>query len=165
MATPATGAISFADLNSEIVRQSSTAQLSMNTAAQRLGYGATSQVSMSDLRKSYGATVTAGLFNGGGGDIYTGYDPGFGIGSVDYSTITGSMTLSAAVSLTLDSDLQYSDIVFANYITGYNGTDVNRVAIANDVKTIDSAQANSVSIIPYAFPSFGTFTIGIRFTV
>jgi hypothetical protein len=164
MATPASGAISFSDLSSEIVRQTSTAQLSMNTAAQRLGYGSTSQVSMSDLRKCYGATVTAGLFNGGGGDIYTGYDPGFGIGSVDYATITGSMTLYGATSYTLNGVLQYSDVIFLNYITGYNGTDVNRVAIANDTKTIDSAQANSVSIIPYEFPSSGTFTIGIRFT-
>jgi len=162
MATPATGAISFSDLNTEIMQVGSTTQRSMNSAAQRLGYGATSQVSMSDLRKAYGATVTCGVY----ADkfvVITGYDTTYPIGSVDDSLIVGSQNLDGAATA---NSINYA--YWNTLESGYEGTNVNRIATADTLRTTDipNSDSNTLIFTGYSgFPGSGTVTIAIRWNI
>ena len=60
-ATPKTGQIAFSDLNTGILQAGSTASLNMNTAAQRMGYSLTEQVSISLLRGCIGFATAFSL--------------------------------------------------------------------------------------------------------
>lgn len=165
MATPATGAISFADLSVEIMQASSTSQRSMTSASQRLGYGATDQVSMSDLRKAYGATVTIGSYSSKFFTLY-GYDTvdygGGATGSIDDNVITGTQTLQACAEYTTSSGntlFQFNSIE-----TGFEGTNVNRAAIADTTRTLGTSNTD-YRFVTYSMPASGTVTIGLRWTV
>jgi hypothetical protein len=168
MATPATGAISFADLNTQLLQAGSTAQVSMNSAAQRLGFGATSQVSISELRKAYGATVTCDFFSDFKFVSLWGYFAFFPLGSVDNASIVSSQTLEIAGTAG-DGGLNpvSTSFGFVNVASGYEGTNVNIVATANTSRTIDSGPTTSTEVYMtgYNFPSSGTVTIGIRWNI
>lgn len=165
MATPATGAISFSDLNTEIMQVGSTTQRSMNSAAQRLGFGATSQVSMSDLRKAYGATVTCGVYADKFVTI-TGYDTNYPIGSVDDSVIVGSQNLNGAATAFTGSTTNYA---YWNAVeTGYEATNVSRIATADTLRTAEIGLSDTYTLIfsGYSgFPGSGTVTIGIKWNI
>lgn len=168
MATPATGAISFSDLRGEIM-QSGSGAISLNTAAARLGFGSTSQVSISELRKCYGATITAGTQNvsGKGFDFtFDGYIVST-IGSIDNDVLTSGQVLEAAYTFYDFGVLQATVLEFSFPSTsGFESTNVNRVATANTTRTISSTSSDEVFLATsYVFPSSGTVTIGIRWNI
>lgn len=173
MATPKTGSISFSQLNSEIMRTSTTTQRSLNEAAQRLGYGATSQVSMSDLRGCAGMTITCG-------STYvpaTKYVPGYNIdGYTTYtSPVTGSipnydwMVVSdCEVRELADTDDVTTGLVITSGgggepVDGYRASQLARLAIANTLYS-HSAVGNTAATVSYDMPTSGTRTLGLKFT-
>ena len=163
MATP-TGQIAFSDLNTELLRAGSTAQLNMNSAGQRLGYGGSSQVSISELKKSFGATVTCGTYTDKFGTT-TGFAPGIGpppgIGSMDSATYTPGYSFSyLATGFGLNS-LQSSPSA-----PGFAFDTINRFALDNSTRGISiPGYPASADVLPFdgpAMPGSGTITMGVR---
>lgn len=163
MATPASGEISFSDLRSEIM-QSSSGAISIGGsggAGERLGYGTTAQISMSDLRKAWGATITCGSYTDKFGTT-SGYSTGLGIGSLNDTTYTPGYTVD---SIATGAGINY---VYYNEATGFDViNNLNRFALGNSLRTI-SDQAN---VPPEYFrfdgsglPSSGTIAVGFRWS-
>jgi hypothetical protein len=167
IATPKTGQIAFSDLNVGIMNAGSTASLNMNTAAQRLGYGGTGQVSISNLRGCAGGTLTVGYRTG------SKFIPG-GYGYDTVLSSTGSATgvtyqsdgTYVAQMMDLDSD---SNRIFCNLLqpdasppfSGWQGTNLNRAAFDNAERTITSAEP-AVFDVAYTMPTSGTINWGLR---
>jgi hypothetical protein len=164
MATPASGEISFSDLRTEIM-QSGSGAISIGGsggAGERLGYGTSDQISMSDLRKAWGATITCGTYTDKFGTT-NGYSATFSpaLGSMNSSTYTPGYGI--------DSIATGSGINYCYYNEAPGGYDVinnlNRFALGNSLRTI-SDQAN----VPpeyfkwsgNAIPSSGTISVGFR---
>ncbi len=166
MATPTTN-FGFSSLNTEILQRTSTTAISLNDAAVRLGYGATSQVSLSDLRRAYGATITSVREEN---KFYTatGYNSGIPIGSVDDDTISASspvQTLYGAFTI-FGSPNQSFITLGADPATPFQANQVIRAATANTVRTITANTNNTeFQISSYVFPDSGTVTIGLKFAV
>lgn len=164
MATPTTN-FGFSSLNTEILQRSSTTQIGLNDAAVRLGYGATSQVSLSALRRAYGATITSGSYTSKF-ISFTGYNPNLGpTGSIDDNIVNVS-----SPAVTLNSFVTFSSgNTIASFTTAspFLGSQCQRVATGNALRTItgDTTQANTVEIASYTFPSSGTVTIGFKWAV
>lgn len=165
MATPTTN-FGFSSLNTEILQRTSTTSISLNDAGVRLGYGATSQVSLSDLRRAYGATITSGQYTSKFLS-FTGYNKDFGpTGSVDNMTINASSplaTLNSFFSATGGNTL-------AAFTTGnpFFANQLSRVATANTVRTRTGnlADPNFCDIgNSYTFPTSGTVTVGFKWVV
>lgn len=172
-ATPKTGAISFSQLNTGILNASGTAQLNMNTAAQRLGYSTTGQVSMSNLRGCTGGEFTIGQYYDSKLDAtYTGYELFFSTGSISgelYSPSNGRVTgiynlkpgnltppgTSSQFNLDDPDDL-------GPPASGWAGTDVTRAAINNTQRTIFNTVSTQVDIT-YTMPVSGTTSWGLKF--
>lgn len=167
MATPTT-TLGFSNLNTEILQRTSTTQISLNDAGVRLGYGATSQVSLSDLRRAYGATITSGSYT----DkffSFTGYDRlpiGSGnTGAIDDDTINAASPLvkiAYFASFAGSNTIAYLDQTSSPFL----GSNIARVATANTLRTVRSTDANTIDIGQgWSFPSSGTVTIGLKWTV
>jgi hypothetical protein len=161
MATP-TGQIAFSDLNTELLRAGSTAQLNMNTAGVRLGFGSTSQLSISELKKAWGATITCGSITNKFG-TRSGYDSSVSpaIGSMDSITYTPGNEIGTIQ--TGEFGTSYGGYFF---LPGYLPTNVNRWCLADASRTIDSA-CNDSGIVywsGYNMPTSGTVSFGIRWS-
>lgn len=166
MATPS-GQISFADLSVEILQAGSTSQRSLNDAGVRLGYGATSQVSISQLKKAWGCTITEGSFSDKFGSQY-GFDAFFySYGSTNDSTITGTTSLVASKSSGGGTSTQFwggSGV----YETGFRATDVGRIAIAGVSYAFGASNndgsgvPDEISISSGLYDGVGTSTLGIK---
>lgn len=165
-ATPRTGQIAFSDLNTGILNASSTAALNMNTAAERMGYSTTGQVSLSLLRGSSGGTITIGF------QPPTKFVPGFyGYSSV-YSTgsITGAIyqspfrvqSLEGPGSPSTVTSFFLADGSYAAPTSPWRGLDVTRACTANASRTITGSTDSGV-VITYAMPTSGTITWGLKF--
>jgi hypothetical protein len=166
MATPTTN-FGFSSLNTEILQRTSTTSIGLNDAAVRLGYGATSQVSLSDLRRAYGATVTCGSFSSKFLSL-TGYSSAFGpTGSIDDNVINVSSpnaTLNGVYSIVGGNTLASLETTASPFL----GSQCQRFATVNTQRTItgNTAEANFIDIgTSYTFPSSGTVTIGLKWTV
>lgn len=169
MATPKTGAISFSDLNIELMQEGSTAQRSISSAGARMGYTAGSQVSMSDLTGCFGGTVTAGTF---AGDKYMstvdGYFDGYA-GSVDDRVYTPGGYIKSIYEQYAENP-NLTQIIISGDPTnlttppaGFYGTNINRVALADTTKSINTSATNGVDVV-YNMPGSGTVTFGLRFS-
>jgi hypothetical protein len=174
IATPKTGAISFSQLNTGILNASSTAQLNMNTAAQRLGYSTTGQVSMSNLRGCTGGEFTIGQYYDSKIDVtYTGYVGPLSTGSITgelyatndgivsgiYNNKPGNLTPPGPVA---SFELVDPDDLFSVPPTGWNADAVTRAAISNTERTISGAGGLYVPVT-YTMPVSGTTTWGLKF--
>lgn len=156
-ATPKTGQISFADLNTGILQASSTAQLSMNSAGFNLGYGSTAQLSMSNLRGCYGVTATTYLSPG------TKYVPPY------YRTPEYTHSAAYDAFYIVQGIYGGNDSIGFLYIsgTGWDGSNLNRFAAVGSTKTYTagSPAADGGSLSPNFVPTTttGSFAIGLRF--
>jgi hypothetical protein len=169
MATP-TGQISFGDLSVEILQAGSTSQRNMNDAAVRLGYGSTSQVSISNLKKAWGCTITEGQQTDKFGTQY-GFDQYlFTYGSSDDTSITGSTVLQYAKFISGANTITGFFIPGTpTYETGFRATDVGRLAYGGTNITgfasfngDGSSTPDQVEIAAGYFDGSGTTTIGIK---
>lgn len=152
-ATPKTGQISFADLNTGILQASSTAQVDMNTAAQRIGFGATSQLSMSELRGCYGVATTWNV------QPATKYAP-----SYYYSPEYTHSPAYDAFYMVQDA-YGGSDSISFLYLsgTGWDGTNLNRFAVAATLKTYTSGSAYGGTTTPNWINGGNGTAVGLRF--
>lgn len=167
MTTP-TGQISFGDLNTEIMQAGSTAQRNMNDAGVRLGYGSTAQLSISQLKNAWAATVTEGTYTDKFGSSY-GFLSGVSTGSIDDASITATSTCT---------DTYYGTFGAATYTfwsgfeSGYRASAVSRWAIGGTNITgftatdhngspegLDQLSSNTSS---YGLDGSGTVTVGLK---
>lgn len=171
MATPS-GQISFGDLSVEILQAGSTSQRSLNDAGVRLGYGATSQVSISQLKKAWGCTITEGSYSDKFGVQY-GFDQYIYLfGSSNDTSITGSTVLMWAKygSLGGSSGAGFWINGSGTYETGFRATDVGRLAFGDTNITGFTASNGDGSSVPDAveiagtayFDGTGTTTVGLK---
>ena len=156
-ATPKTGQISFADLNTGILQAGSTAQLNMNTAGVRMGYGSTAQLSMSDLRGCYGVSASTYLAPG------TKYVPPF------YRTPEYTHSAAYDAFYIVQGTFGQDDNINFLYVSGagWDGSNLNRIAIDGGTKTYTAG--SPASSYGYVTPNFvpttttASFTVGLRF--
>lgn len=188
MPTPSSQ-IGFSDLNVEILQQASTTQTDLNTSGVRLGYGSTGQVSISQLRKAYGATVTCGpaqqIAKGIQAVGYFGGQPAPATGSVDDQIIDGSAPANArfirAYSSTVSGVQTSTQLGWMELTTStaYANGSFQRCAIGGTVYTSQATQTSSPAIIngqqraltivqlantQYLFPASGTVTVGLKWS-
>jgi len=137
VATPLTGQIAFSDLNSGILQQGTTTQLNMNTAGARLGYGSTSQVSISNLRGCFGLTVSSFTFQPANK-----YSPAYYYAAPGVTFSPSGDTIQTIIQITL-SDPDYDGFGFNNTPpaagASYYGTNVTRVASDNTLRSVTSS--------------------------
>jgi len=159
MATP-TGQIAFSDLNGEILQATTSNQLNMNTAGVRLGYGSTSQLSISELKKAYGATITCGSYTDKFGTI-TGYNPSVAIGSIDDGQYTpGYYVVSCSSGTFGGTNSLYTDPAS----TGFLPSGINRIAASDSLRSVTGADdpSGQTQFDGSLFPGSGTATFGVR---
>jgi hypothetical protein len=167
-ATPRSGQIAFSDLNTGILNAGSSASLNMNTAAVRMGYGSTSQVSLSQLRGCSGGTMTIGYsppskFLPG----YYGYSDIFNIGSITGDTYSSPWRVS---DITQPDGFPSSTRFFLSSgepdfnipSSPWTAYDITRAALADAVQS-GSADSNSNFNTSYNMPTSGTITWGLKF--
>jgi hypothetical protein len=168
-ATPRSGQIAFSDLNTGILNAGSTASLNMNTAAVRMGYSSTGQVSLSQLRGCSGGTFTIG------------YVPPskFISGFYGYSAIigpAGSITGEIYQSPFRITDLTQPDSVpsstrfylssgspnFTAPTSPWRASDITRACIADAVRSGTGADDTTYNT-NFNMPTSGTLTWGLKF--
>lgn len=172
MATPSTGAISFGDLSVEILQASSTSQRSITSASERLGYSTTATISMSDLRKAYGATITCGQYSSKFVSL-TGYSAaiGGGFGSMDANTVQGTRKISDAIkNILVTNGINYIALVDTGTPaeTGFDGNNTSRVATSNTLRTLLNCDVGTIRIdanTANLFPTGTTVTLGIKWNI
>jgi hypothetical protein len=172
MPTPASGAISMNNMNTEITRASGTATVSMNTIRTR--YGGSGAISFNDLRKAEGFTVTCGTYvskfiNFDGWNVYLGtgsVSPNENAGHLQFATNsflsdlnagTGSDT-NASVGIRSDTSGTTTGIT-----VGFRATDVTRIVTQDVSRTLGSAPEEFYRFFTYDVPSSGTITCLIKF--
>ena len=167
-ATPRSGQIAFSDLNTGILNAGSTASLNMNTAAVRMGYGSTSQVSISLLRGSSGGTFTIGYsppskFLPG----YYGYSQVFSIGSITGDTYSSPWKVSDITQM--QGAPSTTRFFLSSGAPDYNvpsspwrAYDITRACIADAVQS-GSADSNQNFNTSYNMPTSGTLSWGLKF--
>lgn len=172
MATP-TGQISFGDLNTEIMQAGSTTQRNMNDAGVRLGYGSTAQLSISQLKKAWAATVTEGTSSDKYGSYYgfqTSPNPNPACGSIDDSTITsgGSYLFQTSYGTFGGSTVTQWDGLEAGFrataITRWaiGGTNITGFSAVDDDGSPGSSDYLASSASAYGLDGSGTVTIGLK---
>ena len=167
--TPKTGQIAFSDLNTGILNAGSTASLNMNTAAVRLGFGSTAQVSISNLRGCTGGTLTVG-YRTGSKFVSGGYGYDRVISTTGSATgVTYRASDGTAVNQMMDLDFD-NNRVFCTMAksdtsapdAAYDAPALNRVAYDDSVRSIISTGAGSYDCT-YTMPTSGTISWGLRF--
>ena len=185
MPTPGSGAISMNDMNTEILRASGTATVSMSTIRTR--YGGTGAISFADLRKAEGFVITCGVYstkvgNNEGFAAYANLPPEFSFGSVSPNEGDGRVQFAAnswlmsAFSeggsptnsvIALAPASSNTDVANGNQVTaGFKVTDLTRVVLANTLYTITSAISSndySQAYVTYDFPDTGTVHCLLKF--
>lgn len=173
MPTPASGAISMANMNTEIRRVGSTSQVSMSEIRTR--YGGSGQINFSDLRDCEGFTVTCGTY-ADKVSSYDGFLKAFSVGSVSPNEGNGMIQFatnsylsgfssqpqgtgsSASLSLA-DSTNPFS---INNISVGYRGIDITRIVTANTSRSLGSG-TNPSRDFTYDFPGSGTIHCLVKF--
>lgn len=170
MATP-TGQISFGDLNTEIMQAGSTTQRNMNDAGVRLGYGSTAQLSISQLKKAWAATVTEGTSSDKYGSYYgfqTSPSVNPACGSIDDSSITASSTCFQTSYGTFGGSAVTQ---WSGFESGYRATAIARWAIGGTnitgFTTVDATDPSTYDYLAssasqYGLDGSGTVTIGLK---
>jgi hypothetical protein len=138
----------------------------MNTAAQRMGYSTTGQVSLSLLRGCSGGTITIGYqpptkFVPG----FYGYSSVYSLGSITGATyqspflVTG---LTGAGSPSTQTTFYLSDGSYVAPTSPWRGLDVTRACTADASRTITASNDGGVDIT-YTMPTTGSLTWGLKF--
>lgn len=169
MATPASGAITAADLRSEITRGGAGA-LSMSEVRTR--YGGAGAISFGDLYAAEGWTVTVGSFStkyttqrgwSSAGSIYGSVSPaesGNQIGVAANSWIFACAGIGAGGVTTSIRHTNASVFTNGNLVTsGYKSTDVIRFVTANTSRSVTNQVSNTTWCAfesAYDFPANGT---------
>jgi hypothetical protein len=177
MATPASGAISMADMNTEITRAGSTASVSMSTLRTR--YGGSGAISFSDLRKAEGFTITCGTYS----DKFGGFDGYYPLTSVGSATpdeagsgtywniqfaansymsglTTAPQGTGTSGTLSLTSNDSFGDTGFT---TGFAGTDVTRIVIGGTSVSLGGGGTNFHTFSGYDMPASGSLDCLVKF--
>lgn len=171
ISTPQSGQIAFSDLNVGILNASLTAQIDLNTAAARLGYGSTSQVSISNLRGCTGGTLTIGYrapdkFISGGYGYDAVFTPFAGSATgVTYRPAPESTYLYRIFdvdSTTGETEFAMWNADFTEPPSGFQGTSVTRAALADGQRTLGSSTSTVVAVT-YTMPTSGTISWGLKF--
>lgn len=165
-ATPKTGQIAFSDLNTGILNAGSTASLNMNTAAQRMGYSTTGQVSISLLRGCSGGTISIAFqpptkFVPG----FYGYSAAYGLGSITGATYQSPFLVQSLTGPGSPSTVTSFFLADGSYnapTSPWQGTDVTRACTADTSRTITGTTASGVDIT-YTMPTTGSLTWGLKF--
>lgn len=166
-ATPRSGQIAFSDLNTGILNAGSTDSLNMNTAAVRMGYGSTSQVSISLLRGCSGGTITIGFYPPSKflpGSY--GYSALYSIGSITGATYQSPFLVTALTGPdsfpSTQSQFLLTDSSYIAPTSPWQGLDVTRACTADTSRTITGTADLSVDIT-YTMPTTGSLTWGLKF--
>lgn len=171
IATPQSGQIAFSDINVGILNAGSTAQLDMNTAAVRLGYGSTSQVSISNLRGATGGVVTIAYrapakFVPGGYGYDSLFSPQAGSATgITYRPAPESTFLYQIFDGEFDTgttSIGMWNADFSSPPAGWQGTNVTRAALGDGQRTINTADSGGLTVA-YTMPTSGTTTWGLKF--
>lgn len=174
--TPVSGQISMSSLRSEIM-QSGSGQIRLRAdAGNRLGYGTSTNVKMSDFYRAWGATVTCSSSTTIYGTDYgyvngdNGYNGGLGMGSIDDVTITPTLNCNAAFTSAADS----AERINFSYPmdNGYAASNLARLCRDNELKTYSATgEGTGITDLPYVlwydvdFPGSGTVTIALQWNV
>lgn len=169
MATPKTGAISMDDMRSEINRAPSS---SISMSEMRTRYGGSGAISFSDLRGAEGFTISIGFYSSKFGNYY-GYYPATSTGgafpdeldsgsnfSIRFAANSYMSGLTSYNVLSLTSSENYTDTGFT---TGFAGTDVTRIVLANTNTSLEGSGPNFRYFSGYSFPSSGTIHCLVKF--
>ena len=185
MPTPASGTISMNNMNTEILRASGTATVSMDTIRTR--FGGSGAISFSDLHDCEGFTINPARYYTSS-KFFTANNDGWSVqpaligvfGSISPNESNGMVQFAAASFLeALYEDNLYDPGLTAvvlrednnpgNYpgspdtiTTGYKGGDISRVVLANTSRSIN-AQANNYASVNYDMPTSGTIHCLIKF--
>lgn len=162
VATPKSGQIAFSDLNSGILQAGTTAQLDMNTAGARLGYGSTSQLSISNLRGCLGFTTGFTL------QPATKYTPAYYQSpqlSLTYSPNSDFVYYVQGPGVINTDNISFYAPGFADPSAGWKATNITIVASENTTRTIDnSLTSNSVvQFTPAIINSTAVRAFGVKF--
>ena len=173
MPTPASGAISMNNMNTEILRVGGTATVSMNTIRTR--YGGSGQISFSDLRKAEGFTVTCGtyvskFFSFDGWNVFIGtgsVSPNEASGCLQFATNSflnqltgGTGSSSSGTAVGISSDTAGTD---TGVTVGYRAGDITRIVTENISRTLEAPSTDNFRLFTYDVPSSGTITCLIKF--
>jgi len=168
--TPTSGQISMSSLRLEIL-QSFSGQVALRSdAANRLGLGFNNDVRMSDLYRSYGATVTSASYDQKFGN-QTGFTE-YLHGSIDDQIVIANTSITQNVASVISfnygdgTEVMFMWVAFENYPAG----NINILATQDIQRTITSTVngygTGGAEIYwnqPFNLPASGTFTIGLRF--
>jgi hypothetical protein len=167
VATPKTGQIAFSDLSDGILQQGTTSQLNMNTAGVRMGFGSTSQLSISELRGCVGLSTSFTLqpatkfvpqhyaafpnltYNSAGDFIYSVGENPFNPAPPGGTDGTDYITLYASG--------------FNPPGPGWQGGSVNRAASEGSTKTITGADISYFYMQPQVVDGTTSRAFGFRF--
>jgi len=160
-ATPKTGQIAFSDLNTGILQAGSTTSLNMNTAAQRMGYSLTGEVSISLLRGCIGFATAFTFYPA------SKYVPA-------YYAAEPNLTYSPAgdkiVSVVGSSGFGYDGAGLSggspgsDPSIGWRGTSATRIVVNDSSRTLSPAATNTaVYGTPSILDSTASRGIGLKF--
>lgn len=183
MPTPTSGAISMNNMNTEILRASGTATVSMS--AIRTRYGGTGAISFADLRKAEGFTLdpVRVYSEGKTGGNTDGWSAGFSAqGSISPNENNGRLQFAGEsfLLLVIEDNIfnagttqlaitQNNSVLFGNgnaVTAGFKSTDITRVVLANTSRTITAATSTgeqSDAFVSYDMPTSGTIHCLIKF--
>lgn len=185
MPTPASGAISMNNMNTEILRAGGTATISMDTIRTR--YGGSGAISFSDLHDCEGFTINPARYYNSS-KFFTANNDGWSaggfptaFGSISPNESNGMVQFAANsylkwvfednlynagftdVGIIQTNDPDNFDDAYGNTITaGYKGGDITRIVLANTSYSI-SAASNTGALANYSMPNSGTIHCLIKF--
>lgn len=138
----------------------------------RTRYGGSGAISFSDLRGAEGFTITIGYYTSKYSTYY-GYYPATGTGgafpdeldsgsnfSIRFAANSYMSGLTSYNTLSLTSSEGYTDTGFT---TGFAGTDVTRIVMANTNTFLETSGANFRAFSGYSFPTSGTIHCLVKF--
>ena len=179
MATPASGAISMNNMNTEITRASATAQISMSTVRTRYG-GGTSAISFNDLRACEGFTANPTQLSTKF-TVYEGWQYRFNAhGSVSPNESSGILVAANSYIIGMNASTPVANSGWSNsninladgpsgvttggIAAGWRGTDITRVVTANVSRTLGWQTATiGTAYYTYNWPTSGTIHCLVKF--
>lgn len=180
MATPASGAITMGNMNTEITRAAATAQISMETVRTRYG-GGTSPISFNDLRACEGFTASPSSLStkftqyegwqyriNAHGSVSPNESGGIAVATNSYIIGMNCQTPTACSSFS-NANINLADgadpaVTTAGIAAGWRGTDITRVVTANVSRTLGwQAATIGAAYYTYNWPTSGTIHCLVKF--
>lgn len=174
MPTPGSGAISMNDMNTEILRASGTATVSMSEIRTR--YGGSGAISFSDLRNAEGFTVNPANYSSKFANI-DGWDLRvWGFGSISPNEATGiQVAANCYIGSMTSSQGAYDDCVInmysntglnqanGSFTAGFTSSNITRFVAANTARTLGITSGDGSLFVTYDWPTTGTIHCLIKF--